>query len=717
MLGGRGSKSKVLAVSLWQANKTNQGTDLTDTKTNMPASNTAAPLFLLSPENRDALAAAISVAGWHAIAARRPEGAERRFVASGATVAVVDARNSLDSGLKAIAALTDAVEANGAALIALIDSKDSIDAAFQAGATHFLVSPFNDTELAQALRFADRHATRLSGGVRAAIVHAELDQDSVLAWQGNIETGKSRVSEALRLQLGLDRRDTTISELFELMPRGDRSISLSALRRLKQNGRATAFTHELPSGEFGRVAHHLRMDAVTGMVQGTIELPGSGADAFERGSRDPLTGLRNANALRRWLNSRLPREGGQPVFVMLVALTQFEMINAAFGREVGDTLLRAVARRIEPSVAELAGRAAVIARIAGAEFAIGIDVGINQDRVHLIAEQLVDAIERPFISAEQAVTLGSRVGVVEINANDKDATAVMRRASSALADAKMQESGRIKMLVGDAAEEARFDASLHSDLRSALNNEEIDILFQPQVSVTTGKVMGVEALARWRHPVHGSLGAVTLFSVAEQSDYIVALSAHVQERAAHLAARWPENLRHLRLSINVTAADIAMPGFFDNFLNMIDVSGFPRERLTVEITESGLMEDLQVAADLLASLRAAGCRVAIDDFGTGYSSLAYLKALPLDYLKIDKQLAQDINGSTRDRVVVRGVIDMARSLGLSVIAEGVETEEQLSLLAQEGCNIYQGFLCSEPLDVVRLSELVTGQDSAAQDSQ
>lgn len=127
---------------------------------------------------------------------------------------------------------------------------------------------------------------------------------------------------------------------------------------------------------------------------------------------------------------------------------------------------------------------------------------------------------------------------------------------------------------------------------------------------------------------------------------------------------------------------------------MVDQSGFPRQRLTVEITESGLIRDLGPAATLLADLRAGGCRVAIDDFGTGYSSLAYLKALPLDYLKIDSKLAQDIAGSTRDRIVVRGVIDMARALGLAVIAEGVETEEQLSLLAREGCNYYQGFLCS-----------------------
>ena len=265
------------------------------------------------------------------------------------------------------------------------------------------------------------------------------------------------------------------------------------------------------------------------------------------------------------------------------------------------------------------------------------------------------------------------------------------------------------MVSSAAQDSAARDASLQADLRNALGRDEIDILFQPQVSITSGRIIGVEALARWRHPVHGELGAATLFAVAEQSDYLLALSAHIQRRATHIAAGWPDALSALRMAINVTAGDIGRTGFVESLLALIDESGFPRGRLTVEITESGLIEDLANAASLLAALRAGGCRVAIDDFGTGYSSLAYLKALPLDYLKIDKKLAQDITGSTRDRIVVRGVIDMARSLGLAVIAEGVETEEQLALLAREGCNYYQGFLCAEPLNTDALTALVAKQ--------
>ena len=236
--------------------------------------------------------------------------------------------------------------------------------------------------------------------------------------------------------------------------------------------------------------------------------------------------------------------------------------------------------------------------------------------------------------------------------------------------------------------------------------DEIEIRFQPQVSVASGAIVGVEALARWRHPKYGELGASTLFGVAGRSDYLAQLSDHVQRRAVAAAAAWPEALRRLRLAVNITAADIVRPGFAAQFLAMVRESGFALERLTVEVTESGLIDDLAAAAALLADLRGGNCRVAIDDFGTGYSSLAYLKALPLDYLKIDKRLSQDIAGSTRDRIVVRSVIDMARSLGLGVIAVGVETEEQLGLLAQEGCTFYQGFLCAPPVATEELTRLV-----------
>jgi EAL domain-containing protein (putative c-di-GMP-specific phosphodiesterase class I) len=207
----------------------------------------------------------------------------------------------------------------------------------------------------------------------------------------------------------------------------------------------------------------------------------------------------------------------------------------------------------------------------------------------------------------------------------------------------------------------------------------------------------------------GPLGADTLFAAADRADLGIALSDHIQQLTLRTAARWPRSLAALRLSLNVTAADLARAGFACLLLGRVDASGFPRGRLTVEVTETGMILELDRAATVLAELRGAGCRVAIDDFGTGYSSLAYLTALPLDYLKIDRALVTDIVGNPRDRVVVRGVIDIARALGLKVIAEGVETADQLALLTAEGCGCYQGFLRAGALDVAALVEMVEGE--------
>lgn len=420
--------------------------------------------------------------------------------------------------------------------------------------------------------------------------------------------------------------------------------------------------------------------------------------------RDALTGLGNALAVRRWIAAR----GGddRTICLMLIEVLRFEAVNAAFGRDVGDDLLRTVGRLISPLASEMGGRQTLIARAAGAEFVIGLDGACEPERLRLLAEQLIDQVERPIHSGAHLVSLSARVAIVVAQGEEIEQAGLLRRATAALADARLAEAGQIRFATTDTDPAGSLDATLRADLTGALDRDEIEMVFQPQVSVASGEMVGVEALARWAHPRFGVLGAATLFAAAEQGEMIELLSAHIQRRSLAIAAAWPQSLAKLRLAINITAQDIARPGFAGGFLAMVDASGFPRGRLTVEITETGLIDDLGAAAALLSELRAGGCRVAIDDFGTGYSSLAYLKSLPLDYLKIDKQLAGDICGAARDRIVVRGVIDMARSLGLAVVAEGVETEEQLQLLAREGCNYYQGFLCAEPMDSIALKSFI-----------
>jgi diguanylate cyclase (GGDEF)-like protein len=665
------------------------------------------PLFILSFRHRDELTKLAESAGWRAIPARRTANVEGRFIASGALVAIVDARGALEEGAEGVRALADAAQANASALLVLVSQNDSdaLDRFLADGATHFLVSPFSEQQFLLAIGFAQRHADRVAGGHRL-LRRAEAGGEESWRWRPGSSTVE--LSPALARKAGLGgegEQRVSLLELFRKLDADGRRAARNAVDRVVATGESTAFAHQDGEGGSGRLAHHLRVDPQRQEIVGVTESIRSGEGGALL-SRDPLTGVQDARAARAWIEEQLTGEAAHEpaLVVLLLEVSRFDTINAAFGRATGDAVLQAAARRIERLV-EADSRPRGGGGRGGGAIAQQLAAPTSLSEGRFLAGQLVEAIARPFMSGDHVITLGSRVGVAASLGED-DPASLLRRASAALVEAKSGDSGPVRVLDSGSDGGNGVSDQLEIDLRRALDRDEIEILFQPQVAIAGGAIVGVEALARWQHPEYGELGAITLFNVAERSDYLVQLSDHVQRKAILAAAAWPAALAGLRLAVNITAADIVRPDFAGQFLKLVETSGFDPARLTVEVTESGLIEDLGAAARLLARLREGGLRVAIDDFGTGYSSLAYLKALPLDYLKIDKRLCEDITGSPRDRIVVRSVIDMARSLGLSVIAEGVETDEQLSLLAEEGCNLYQGFLCSPPVDSTALRVLI-----------
>ena len=643
-------------------------------------------LFILSPGDRDGLSRRAGQAGWRVLAARRVTDAAQRFLHSDAQIALVDMRGAREGDGKLITSLVPAVDAGGGALIALIDGQDmaNVPALLEAGATHFLAAPFSLEQLRATLSSAQRLVDRLVGGVSHSRRAQRIRRGDALFWER--EGGAIRLSDNLARHLGLDSRSICPAAFIRCLPRSERRSVIAALRGMMRSGRAEAFAHAAPGRPGDRLVHHLRL--IDGTVAADVEWL-SDAHDHEATSRDDLTGLRSRQAALDWIE----RRKGLATTILLFSISQFDRMNAAYGQVVGDALLGRIARRIERMTFD-AAPGSMVARIAGTEFLIGLtgdDAGA--DRATFLARQLIGVIGRPFSAGDHLIRLTARCGIAQSRTDD-DATRLIRRAGTALADARTGGGEGIRIFSSEKRSRQVDADQLETDLRLALHRGEIGILFQPQYPVDGEQMTGVEALARWNHPQYGPLGAGMLFATAERSDYMLPLSTHIQGEALRQAAAWPRALSHLRLSINVTAEDIAQPGFMPQFLNLVDISGFPRARLTVEITESGLIEDVDNATALLTALRAEGLAVAVDDFGTGYSSLAYLKSLPLDYLKIDSGLAQDIAGTARDRIIVRGVIHMAKSLGLCVIAEGVETEQQLDLLAREGCDYYQGFLRS-----------------------
>lgn len=247
-----------------------------------------------------------------------------------------------------------------------------------------------------------------------------------------------------------------------------------------------------------------------------------------------------------------------------------------------------------------------------------------------------------------------------------------------------------------------------SALERAIARNEVDVQFQPQFDVRGGGIVGVEALARWK----GAAGPAELFERAAAAQLSERLSRSVQRSALQAVGTWRGTMGKLRLSLNLLPQDLARPGYESWLLQEIASAGLEAERITVEITEGSLVTDPVAASARLARLRAAGVRIAVDDFGTGYASLAYLISLPLDTLKVDRSLIADVVGGSRDRIVVKALVALARELKLQVVVEGVEDPAQLALLREWGCDLYQGFLGSEALDEAALSDLLTRLDTA-----
>ncbi|WP_193753074.1 GGDEF domain-containing phosphodiesterase [Sphingomonas endophytica] len=397
---------------------------------------------------------------------------------------------------------------------------------------------------------------------------------------------------------------------------------------------------------------------------------------------------------------RLVAGAADGVIAIVVAPTSFEIVNAAYGRATGDLLVDTMDERLS-RVLSAFDSAAVRG---GATFTIVVagNARVGDQAVDIVEQ----ALEKPFHIGLETIHVGARIGVARRH-GDEPLDHLLRRAAEALAHARASDGVTTRV----AAERGGVPlAALAADLHRAIERHEIDVRFQPQVHLLDRRITGVEALARWQHPRLGVLGAETLLAAAERAGLGVALSDHVQALALRRASEWPAALSHLRIAVNITAADLSRTPFVDRFVARVREAGLAPERVTAEMTEGALIDNLGGAATSLTALRDHGCRVALDDFGTGYSSLAYLARLPLDYLKIDRSLTQAITSDARDRTVVQGVLSIAEGLGLETIAEGVETEAQRIMLAARGCTLYQGFLCAGPLDDAALIALVTCSD-------
>lgn len=423
------------------------------------------------------------------------------------------------------------------------------------------------------------------------------------------------------------------------------------------------------------------------------------------GPRDALTGLPGLDVLQQrigeWQDAGTEPLARAHVHAMLVRLRRFDAVNLAYGAAAGDGALAKVAvRMVRFANSELEGQW-IVSRSSGGSFLLAARERCSRERWQLVAEQLADAIARPIAVPAGLLRLSPRIGLLR-GLEGETADSMLDRLGHALAGAERKPGMRLAWADGDITPPGHSAAELEADLLGAIDNDEIEIVYQPQFRLPDEILTGAEALARWNHPRLGRIGAETLFALAERTDHVAPLSRHIARRALEGAALWPADLR---LSLNVTPADLASGSYAAQLCEKIAETGFPAERLTLEVTEQALLHDIDRAARTMAELSAKGVRIALDDFGAGFCNFRYLKVLPLHYLKLDRTMIDGITSDPRDLAIFRAMVAMAGALDLEVIAEGVEDEAQRALIAREGCRFYQGFLRAPPMEPAHFLDL------------
>jgi diguanylate cyclase (GGDEF)-like protein len=392
------------------------------------------------------------------------------------------------------------------------------------------------------------------------------------------------------------------------------------------------------------------------------------------------------------------------VAVVFLDLDRFKLINDSWGHAEGDKVLVSIAGRLRAIVRG----SDTVARFGGDEFVVVREGVMSSDDVAGYLARLTAEIQRPISLGVNEVIVNASIGVALGGAGDTPET-LLRDADAAMYKAKAHGRSRTEIATKSAHAEAESRLSTELALRRSIARDEFDVLYQPVVAVDSGSLMGVEALVRWRRPDHGLVSPDAFIGIAEDTGLIRPLGAWVLHQACRQLHHWSRiGVSGGVVAVNLSGRQLSSPDLVGNVLGAIAAAGIDASQLCFEITESVLMEDVERSANVLRSLKEIGVALAIDDFGTGYSSLSYLERFPVDALKIDRSFVARLGTDPADSAIVSAVMALGHALGLAVIAEGVETTEQLRILADLGCDAAQGYLFARPIPPSELPAFVAG---------
>jgi len=429
---------------------------------------------------------------------------------------------------------------------------------------------------------------------------------------------------------------------------------------------------------------------------------------------DPVTGLPNRHAFNEQLRlaiSKVEQFGGE-VELLLLDLDNFKMVNDTLGHPAGDALLKLVGQRLVSGMRS----SDLVCRTGGDEFAIILESfgARTEARGRVVAEKILNVLSTPFAIDSHDIYVTASIGSSVYPGDAPDLETLTRNADAAMYLAKERGKNTYEQFRSELDRRAQKRLSMETSLRKALERNELLLYYQPQVSIADGSIAGVEALLRWRHPELGILGPDEFIPIAEESGLIVPIGRWALFAACKQVAAWSAaGLGQMRLSVNLSARQTRDVHFVEDVIAALRQANMPPSQLELEITETILMDNLEVNVNLLNRLQTEGIKLSIDDFGTGYSSMAYLKRFTVDEVKIDRTFVRDIPGDRDDEAITTAIIAMAHSLGLWVVAEGVETQEQLAFLRNAGCDIAQGYLYSRPCPATDFENYLRKREEAA----
>ena len=601
-----------------------------------------------------------------------------------------------------------------------LDDGQSVQRAFEVGATDFIAKPMNWSLVVQRVRFLLRASLTLEA---LATSREELAEAQRLAQLGSftLDHDKGVLSgsdEAHRIaEHDPSESSVTLATFIAWIHPEDRDwvheVFWGSIRdrtqydiehRLLMPDGRVKWVHERGVTEYAP-AGNPRLSR--GTIQDITERRESDAIIRYLSMYDGLTGLPNRTFFLEQVDraiSQAERRHAE-LAILHLGLDRFARVNDSFGHEAGDESLRQVAKRFRSSLrdGDTAGRAGAsdvvteLARWGGDELVVLLNGVRSAADAGRIGRHLLEDLGRPYRINGQDVAFTASMGISIYPHDGTTATQLVGNASAAMNYAKEHERGGFHFYTRQMNTDSRMRLSLENDLRRALEHDELRLYYQPQVD-RAGRLSGAEALVRWQHPEHGLMGPDRFIALAEESGLIIPLGEWVVQQACAQNRAWSERgLRPLRIAINLSATQFRHRGLYTMIMGSLDHTHLPGDALELELTESLILDQVAEVRTLMERFNEAGLHLTIDDFGTGYSSLSYLSSLPLHTIKVDSSFVREIPRNTRQAAIVRGIVALAKSLDLEVVAEGVETEEQAEMLRGESCDRMQGFLYDRPL--------------------